>query len=150
MRDRVEVGSWSCRVLFTSKTSKIRIQSQDFGSSRGRCGKCGVCIPIGKCHVRVPVGMDNYINRPQHSPQFPTIQTNPKAATMHLTILFAQLLLLILPINAQFQFFEQMFGGGGGGHPGHQHQPQNMPSDSGWYQQQYENGMTIFQATGFL
>ncbi|OMP85639.1 Long chronological lifespan protein 2 [Diplodia seriata] len=38
-------------------------------------------------------------------------------------------------VSAQFQFFEQMFGGGGGHH---HHQPQNMPSDSSWYQQQYD------------
>ncbi|TPX08678.1 uncharacterized protein E0L32_009867 [Thyridium curvatum] len=40
--------------------------------------------------------------------------------------------------NAQFGFFEQMFGGQDGGHGhghGHQHQQQqNVPSDSSWYQ----------------
>ncbi|KAK3117451.1 Long chronological lifespan protein 2 [Teratosphaeriaceae sp. CCFEE 6253] len=43
------------------------------------------------------------------------------------------LLLLILPVNAQFQFFEHMFGG-----QQQQQQPQNAGSDSAWYQQQYE------------
>ena len=47
------------------------------------------------------------------------------------------LALLILPTTAQFQFFEQMFGGGGGQQ---QQQPQNMGSDSAWFQQQYEAG----------
>ncbi|KAL9119275.1 MAG: hypothetical protein Q9187_004174 [Circinaria calcarea] len=42
--------------------------------------------------------------------------------------------------QAQFQFFEQMF-------PGQQHQqqhqqPQNVASDSEWYQRTYEAGMT--------
>ncbi|KAI9682459.1 MAG: Long chronological lifespan protein 2 [Trizodia sp. TS-e1964] len=46
------------------------------------------------------------------------------------------LLLYTLGATAQFQFFEQMFQG----HPhAHQHQqPQNVPSDSAWYQQNYE------------
>jgi len=52
--------------------------------------------------------------------------------------LFALLLLLASTVTAQFQFFEQMFGGQGGHHQ--QSQPQNMPSDSSWYQQQYEAG----------
>lgn len=52
--------------------------------------------------------------------------------------LFALLLLLASTVTAQFQFFEQMFGGQGGHH--HQSQPQNMPSDASWYQQQYEAG----------
>ena len=44
---------------------------------------------------------------------------------------------LIVPALAQFQFFEQMF------NPGQeQHQPQNAGSDSGWYQQNYEAGMS--------
>ena len=44
--------------------------------------------------------------------------------------------------QAQFQFFEQMFqGGGGGGHQQHQQQQaQNVPSDSKWYQETYEQG----------
>lgn len=50
------------------------------------------------------------------------------------TLIFA---LLASLTNAQFQFFEQMFGGGGGQQQG---QPQNMPSDSNWYQTQYEAG----------
>jgi hypothetical protein len=41
---------------------------------------------------------------------------------------------LIGSANAQFQFFEQMFGGG---HQ-HQQQPQNVPSDSSIYRANYE------------
>ncbi|KAK3707642.1 Long chronological lifespan protein 2 [Vermiconidia calcicola] len=53
---------------------------------------------------------------------------------MRLITLLISLLLLILPASAQFQFFEHMFGG-----QGHQQaQPQNMGSDSAWFQQQYE------------
>jgi len=37
---------------------------------------------------------------------------------------------LLGSVNAQFGFFDQMFGGGG--HP-QQQQPQNVPSDSSWY-----------------
>ena len=42
-----------------------------------------------------------------------------------------------LGATAQFGFFDQMFGGGGG----QQQQPQNVRSDSSWYQAQYEGGM---------
>jgi hypothetical protein len=42
-------------------------------------------------------------------------------------------------VSAQFGFFDQMFGGGG--HQ-QQQQPQNVRSDSQWYQQQYEGGMS--------
>jgi hypothetical protein len=39
----------------------------------------------------------------------------------------------------QFGFFDQMFGG-----QQQQHQePQNVRSDSAWYQQQYEGGMSL-------
>jgi hypothetical protein len=51
------------------------------------------------------------------------------------------ILLLIAGANAQFQFFEQMFQG----QQQHQQQaPQNVPSDSSWYQQNYDNGMLPF------
>ncbi|KAI1005580.1 hypothetical protein K3495_g2645 [Podosphaera aphanis] len=43
-------------------------------------------------------------------------------------------ILFISIVSAQFQFFEQMFGG-------HQHQhqePQEVPSDSSWYQSLYK------------
>ena len=48
--------------------------------------------------------------------------------------------------TAQFQFFEQMFGGQQQGHPGHHGQQQqqekaNAPSDSEWYQRTYDSGM---------
>lgn len=66
--------------------------------------------------------------------------------------LVALLLLLIQPllVSAQFQFFEQMFHqqggqGGGGGHHNQQQQQQtkqNMPSDSSWFRQNYDSGMS--------
>ncbi|KAL3423158.1 hypothetical protein PVAG01_04905 [Phlyctema vagabunda] len=56
-------------------------------------------------------------------------------ARLFLSLLSAALL-LITSAQAQFQFFEQMFNGG---HQQQHHQPQNVPSDSSWYQQQYEN-----------
>jgi hypothetical protein len=55
----------------------------------------------------------------------------------NLTLLSALLLLFTLA-NAQFQFFEQMFQGGQ--QQQQRQEPQNMPSDSSWYQQNYENG----------
>ena len=57
---------------------------------------------------------------------------------MRIQMLVSALTLLFIPAYAQFQFFEQMFGGAGGHHQ--QAQPQNMASDSAWYQQQYEAG----------
>lgn len=53
--------------------------------------------------------------------------------------LLAGILLLIVAVNAQFQFFEQMFQGG----QQHQQQqaPKDVPSDPGWYQQNYDNGV---------
>jgi len=54
---------------------------------------------------------------------------------------------LVTFANAQFgSFFDQMFqgNGGGGGHHHHQQQrqqPQNVPSDSNWYRENYGNGM---------
>lgn len=47
--------------------------------------------------------------------------------------------LLLSVANAQFQFFEQMFNGQGQQQQRHQ-EPQNVPSDSNWYQQNFENG----------
>ncbi|KAF1943956.1 hypothetical protein EJ02DRAFT_399341 [Clathrospora elynae] len=48
-----------------------------------------------------------------------------------------------LTAHAQFGFFDQMFGGGGQ----QQHQePQNVRSDSSWYQSQYEGA----QCTHYL
>merc|ERR1711881_484986 len=41
-------------------------------------------------------------------------------------------LALALSVSAQFQFFEQFFGG-----DQQHHQPQNVASDSSWYQQNY-------------
>ncbi len=51
---------------------------------------------------------------------------------------------MVLPVAAQFQFFEQMFNGGGR----QQQQPQEAPSDSSWYRQHYEAGKEFI--TGFL
>ena len=45
-------------------------------------------------------------------------------------------LALALSVTAQFQFFEQFFGG----EQQHQ-QPQNVPSDSSWYKQNYAKGL---------
>jgi hypothetical protein len=59
--------------------------------------------------------------------------------TMLFQSLLSALLVFILPVSAQFQFFEQMFNQGG--HQ-QQQQPQNAGSDSAWYQQRYEDGMT--------
>jgi len=56
---------------------------------------------------------------------------------MLLQSLISALLVFILPVSAQFQFFEQMFNQGG--HQ-QQQQPQNAGSDSAWYQQRYEDG----------
>jgi hypothetical protein len=56
-----------------------------------------------------------------------------------LSLLFSTFLLFALPAFAQFQFFEQMFNQGGQ----QQQQAQNAPSDSAWYKQQYEAGMSI-------
>ncbi|KAI1348400.1 hypothetical protein F5Y01DRAFT_306837 [Xylaria sp. FL0043] len=39
--------------------------------------------------------------------------------------------------QAQFNFFDQMFGGGGGGQQ-QQQRPQNVPSDSSFYQNNFE------------
>jgi hypothetical protein len=49
-------------------------------------------------------------------------------------------LLLIAGANAQFQFFEQMFQGG---QQQQRQQPQNVPSDSNWYQEHYNNGLFL-------
>lgn len=57
--------------------------------------------------------------------------------------LLGALLLLASVAQAQFQFFEHMFGGGGGGgggHQGRQQAAQNVPSDSSRYQNQWDSG----------
>ncbi|TID13437.1 hypothetical protein E2P81_ATG11660 [Venturia nashicola] len=54
---------------------------------------------------------------------------------------FTQALLLsvgfFFTASAQFQFFEEMFNGGG--QQQHHQQQQNVPSDSNWYRQNYED-----------
>ena len=63
----------------------------------------------------------------------------------NLSILSVLLFLLsISVVNAQFQFFEQMFQGGQ--QQQQRQEPQNVPSDSSWYQQNYDNG-TCFLPT---
>ena len=49
------------------------------------------------------------------------------------------LLLLASAAQAQFNFFDQMFGGGGE-QERDDHDQRNVPSDSAWYQKNYENG----------
>jgi hypothetical protein len=59
------------------------------------------------------------------------------AIMVRFQILLAVLASLVWGSSAQFGFFDQMFGGGGG----QQHQePQNVRSDASWYQAQYEGG----------
>lgn len=53
---------------------------------------------------------------------------------------FWALLLLASVAQAQFQFFEHMFGGGGPGQGREQQAPQDGPSDPSWYQNKWENG----------
>jgi hypothetical protein len=49
------------------------------------------------------------------------------------------LLSLALTASAQFQFFEQMFGG----HQQQAQQPQNVGSDSSWWRKNYEQGTFV-------
>ncbi|KAM0795674.1 hypothetical protein BDR22DRAFT_893917 [Usnea florida] len=59
-------------------------------------------------------------------------------------ILFALLCSLASLASAQFQFFEQMFNQGGQQQQQHhQQQPQNVASDSEWYQRTYESGTIL-------
>ncbi|PQE22849.1 long chronological lifespan 2 protein [Rutstroemia sp. NJR-2017a BBW] len=48
--------------------------------------------------------------------------------------LLSTLLLFFTTVHAQFQFFEQMFNG----QQQQQRQPQDVPSDSQWYQENYD------------
>ncbi|KAK0123878.1 Long chronological lifespan protein 2 [Cadophora gregata] len=58
-------------------------------------------------------------------------------ARILLSLLSATLLFLSV-VNAQFQFFEQMFNGQGQQQQQRHQEPQNVPSDSNWYQQNFE------------
>jgi hypothetical protein len=60
---------------------------------------------------------------------------------MLLQSLISTLLVFILPVSAQFQFFDQMF------NRQQPQQPQNAGSDSAWYQQRYEDGKNCLNAT---
>lgn len=53
------------------------------------------------------------------------------------------LFLLISTAQAQFQFFDHMFGGGGGSQGGHA-QEQEASSDSAWYQRTWEGGEHLY------
>lgn len=55
-----------------------------------------------------------------------------------LTSLLSSLLLFLSAANAQFAFFDQMFQ-----QQGQRHEPQNVASDSSWYQQNYDNGIVV-------
>lgn len=60
-------------------------------------------------------------------------------------------LLLASVAQAQFQFFEHMFGGGGGGgqRQGRQQaEPHDGPSDPSWYQNEWESGEFVRSDTG--
>ncbi|OJD22133.1 long chronological lifespan protein 2 [Blastomyces percursus] len=50
------------------------------------------------------------------------------------------LLCLATGARAQFQFFEQMFGGGQQQQESREH---NVPSDSSWYQRTYDNADSL-------
>jgi hypothetical protein len=55
--------------------------------------------------------------------------------------ILAGIVLLVVGVNAQFGFFEQMFQGG---QQHQQHQaPRDVPSDSSWYQENYDNGIDL-------
>ena len=54
---------------------------------------------------------------------------------MHILPTLLAVLLTLTQATAQFQFFDQFFGG-----QQQQQQPQNMASDSEWYQTQYAAG----------
>ena len=56
---------------------------------------------------------------------------------MQLQTMIGALLLLISPAMAQFFNFGNMFG------QQQQQEPQNMASDSDWYQQNYDGGMLL-------
>lgn len=56
---------------------------------------------------------------------------------MLLFTLMASMVMLMMPVQAQF-FFENMFQQGG-----QQQQPQNAGSDSSWYQQRYADGEQV-------
>jgi hypothetical protein len=66
-------------------------------------------------------------------------------ARIYFTILSSALLFCLA--TAQFQFFEQMFQGGQ--QQQQRHEPQNVASDSSWYQQNYENGTLLLIGCSF-
>lgn len=56
---------------------------------------------------------------------------------------FWAFLLLASVAQAQFQFFEHMFGGGGPRQAQQQQQARDGPSDPSWYQEKWENSMIV-------
>jgi hypothetical protein len=82
--------------------------------------------------------------------QFTTTHCSPETTKMprNLSILSVLLFLLsISVVNAQFQFFEQMFQGG---QQQQRQEPQNVPSDSSWYQQNYDQGTSLLPSSQLL
>lgn len=59
---------------------------------------------------------------------------------------FWALLLFISTVQAQFQFFEHMFGGGQQ-QEHHQQEQQDVASDSSWYQRTWDGGMLVLVST---
>lgn len=58
------------------------------------------------------------------------------------TLLCSSSILFPLLTSAQFQMFEHLFNQGGQQQQQHHHQrPQNVASDSEWYQRTYDSGM---------
>lgn len=91
-------------------------------------------------HIRDHISRAASSTQPSHHTPKKTSQLPPNMPRLTAFLLLAT---LIWPITAQFGFFDQMFGGGGSHNGGGQHQrgePQNVRSDSSWYQAQYEGG----------
>jgi hypothetical protein len=94
-------------------------------------------------HITHIIPGSNLPNKTTHS-----LETAVLLATMpRFPALLALLSFWAVSATAQFGFFDQMFG-----NQGHQQQqqPQNVRSDSQWYQQQYEGGMYKFAPTVLL
>ena len=70
-----------------------------------------------------------------------TYPTRCHTFEMHYQKILSLTVLLAGAANAQFQFFENMFGGQQGGPQ--QQQQGNAPSDSNWYQQNWDQGKSV-------
>ena len=78
-----------------------------------------------------------------HTPLYNTVSHNSIRLRYGIMARFSSILMVLsawfISSSAQFGFFDQMFG-----NQGHQQQqPQNVRSDSSWYQAQYEGGTYI-------